>query len=112
LEATYLLIGPTNPELPLRVNMMRGIEQYRNEPEEIWGWLFYGKNIQDTIRLSAHTGEHKTVKLELSLREPTEYGYSTKKKHQTPADSSISQSTSGAPAELILKHTDEKKYQI
>lgn len=53
LEAIFLLLGPNNPELPLRVNVFRGIEQFRNDPEELWGWLFYKKDLTRAIELEA-----------------------------------------------------------
>ncbi len=43
LEGIFLLLGPTNPTLPLQVSVLRGIEQFRSDPEELWGWLFFEK---------------------------------------------------------------------
>jgi AAA15 family ATPase/GTPase len=49
LEAIFLLVGPTTPELTVRISGFRGIEQFRNDPEELWGWFFYNKNLKSTI---------------------------------------------------------------
>src|SRR5262245_61250543 len=55
LEAMLLLSGPTNPELPLTLNGLRGIDQVRNDAEEIWGWLFHNKKTESNIRIEGKT---------------------------------------------------------
>ncbi len=40
LEAMFLLLGPTNPQLTLTINAFRGIEQYKAEADDLWvGYL-------------------------------------------------------------------------
>ena len=69
LEAIFLLAGPTNPELPLRLNLFRGIEQVRADPEDMWGWLFYKKRIEHDIwiKAEAEIGRRRAEQLTISL---------------------------------------------
>ncbi len=52
LEALFLHIGAHNPELPLRVNAIRGIERFPLQPDEVWGWFFYDKRTDRSIQSS------------------------------------------------------------
>lgn len=67
LEALYLHIGATNPELPLRVNTFRGIEKYEIDPVNIWGWLFFNKIVDNPIELNSKddSGINRSLKIEL-----------------------------------------------
>ncbi|MBK9095241.1 MAG: AAA family ATPase [Anaerolineae bacterium] len=51
LEALFLHIGAHNPELPLRVNAIRGIERFPLQPDEVWGWFFYDKRTDRSIQI-------------------------------------------------------------
>ncbi|WP_330202807.1 AAA family ATPase [Cyanobacterium sp. Dongsha4] len=53
LEAIFLLLGANIPDLSLRINMFRGIEQFTNNYETMWGWLFNNKKIDNIIELIA-----------------------------------------------------------
>ena len=67
LEAMFLLLGPTNPQLTLTINAFRGIEQYKAEADDLWGWLFYDKQIDKPIVLEAklRTGKRRTLTIKL-----------------------------------------------
>ena len=53
LEALFLHIGAHNPELPLKVNAIRGIERVPIQSELAWGWLFYDKRTGNEITLGS-----------------------------------------------------------
>src|SRR6266516_1632072 len=53
LEALFLHVGPTSPQLPIGINANRGITQVSEDPRETWGWLFYGKHIEVPIELTS-----------------------------------------------------------
>lgn len=63
LEAIFLLLGANIPDLSLRINMFRGIEQFTNNYETMWGWLFNNKKIDNIIELIA-----KKIKMKLNLK--------------------------------------------
>ena len=44
LESIYLQLGPGNPALSVFVNAFRGIESFKKDPDDIWGWLFSGSD--------------------------------------------------------------------
>lgn len=55
LEAIFLHLGPNNPELALRINGFRGMEPVLLEAEPLWGWLFYGKDLNSTIVITSQS---------------------------------------------------------
>src|SRR5262252_1091413 len=59
LEAIFLQLGPHIPALSLRLNTWRGIEQVNVDAEELWGWLFFGRRIDETIDLLGMRGEQQ-----------------------------------------------------
>jgi hypothetical protein len=70
LEAIFLQLGPNNPELPTRLDGFRGIEQTRVDAEEVWGWLFFGKRIDETIELLGSSKNQQSCALRIRLVEP------------------------------------------
>ena len=109
LEAIFLHLGPNNPELTLRLNAWRGIEQSNVDAEEIWGWLFLGRHIDATIEIlgmySGRCGEQQNT-LQIHLEEPEEARLVPNKETDQP--SSISRSLTTAPSwrELAWKFQD------
>lgn len=63
LEAIFLMLGANIPDLSLRLNLFRGIEQFSNDYEIMWGWLFNNKNINSTIELIAENENKKTPEI-------------------------------------------------
>ena len=61
LEALFLLLGARNPDISLRLNAWRGIQQYASNWEETWGWLFYGKQMAAAIDFLLQSGRQLTV---------------------------------------------------
>jgi hypothetical protein len=70
LEALFLFSSPNNPLLPLQLNSLRGVPQVEAEAAEMGGWLFFGKNIDETIELIGETvdGGRGTLKIRLEQR--------------------------------------------
>jgi AAA15 family ATPase/GTPase len=71
LEAIFMLAGPHNPDISLRINMFRGIEKFAGEPEEAWGWLFFNKRVDDPIRITTVDDKNVSRSLQISLPELT-----------------------------------------
>jgi len=67
LEAIFLLLGPDNPQLPMMVNVLRGIQWFDAIPEEAWGWLFRNKDTQGHIQLSGTTSQGERLTLGIHL---------------------------------------------
>ncbi len=68
LEALFLQQGPSNPTLELRINTMRGLEDFGNNPKEIWGSLFYKSDLQNKIKISTIDDSDipRTIKIALT----------------------------------------------
>ncbi len=109
LEALFLHSGSTNSDLPLRVNVMRGMERFNLDPIELWGWLFYGKKIDQPIRLTSHDGSGRHHSLKIALADP---------KNPQPVDSRIAlrpesaASTESRAKELSLEYEDSSGVRV
>jgi hypothetical protein len=64
LEGIFLHLGPNVPNLSIGLNAFRGLSQLDFGAEELWGWLFFGKRIDETIELHSTS----TDALQRSLR--------------------------------------------
>jgi len=73
LEALFLLHGAHNPNLELRLNIWRGIQQFPSNWEEAWAWLFYRKRINAPIELSACAGLDFEQGVSIKLTSPREF---------------------------------------
>jgi len=67
LEAVFLHLGPDNPELGLRINAMRGLEEFKIDLEETWGNLFYNFDTKTIIELSSQDEKGHARKLMISF---------------------------------------------
>jgi len=67
LEALFLLLGAHNPEIPVRLNVLRGTQPFAPEPDDTWGWLFRDKLTRSPIVVEATQDDGTTANLELSL---------------------------------------------
>ena len=67
LEGLFLHLGGTNPELPLNINVLRGVAKLTPNAQEIWGWLFTNKDFKKTIRLSSYDDNGKKRELAITL---------------------------------------------
>jgi hypothetical protein len=105
LEALFLHAGYFNPELPIRVNAMRGLEPWPGQADEIWGWLFPDKRSDAPITLRGSYVAGNTTTLTIRAREEAPATL-----EQVPAQQESSVTTaptrSTAAAELALEYRD------
>ncbi len=66
LEAIFLLLGATNPELTLRVNQLRGIHAIQADMRESWGWLFRVREFEKEILVAARSSDGMTHELQVA----------------------------------------------
>ena len=113
LEAVFLLVGPTNPQLTVKLGGIRGVTEFRNDAEDIWGWLFFEKRTHKPIDIKAESENRKNRTLTITLADPkksnigvTRVGARNKwtKSRGGTFDASSSTST---PSQLNLKYWDE-----
>ncbi len=103
LEAIFLHLGSHLPDIPLRINSFRGIEIFNNNPESMWGWLFYQKNIHNHIELIAI--EDNKIAIELLIKEKQEeLDFSELQSEKNIKISSSSTTTIGSQ-ELVFSYT-------
>ncbi len=108
LESIFLIAGPINPDLPLRLGVLRGIEQFRINPEELWGWLFHNKNLKREIVIELESEACKRRSLTIGLGERKEVRYKNLPKKQSRSNGSLATaSTEIKPTELLLRYRNE-----
>ncbi|MCC7367363.1 MAG: AAA family ATPase [Chloroflexi bacterium] len=75
LEALFLLLSPTNPEVILTIANLRGIETVLADGPNAWGWIFNSAAEAEVVTLSAVDDRAQSVKLRIkssrSLRMPS-----------------------------------------
>jgi hypothetical protein len=107
LEALFLHLGPNNPDLSLRLYALRGVEQFAIDAEEIWGWLFYGKRINETIELASEDEEGMQRFLDVRLAMPERLQVTPPGNgNMTPGKVIGSLTTAMGPSELKLEYRD------
>jgi hypothetical protein len=70
LEALFLSYGPNNPELSLRIGLFRGLQSLPPTPDELWGWLFYNRNLSEPVELKVLEENGQAFSLRINLGEP------------------------------------------
>ncbi|OGG55388.1 MAG: hypothetical protein A3F84_04490 [Candidatus Handelsmanbacteria bacterium RIFCSPLOWO2_12_FULL_64_10] len=114
LEAMFLHIGPNNPELPMRINVFRGIQRF--DAEEMWGWLFFDKHVDEVIEVISQNeaGANRSLRIQMVESEGFRPAPSrdNDKVTESPAGfltGSLSGSLTTATGlhELMLKYQDE-----
>ena len=73
LEAMFLHSGPQNPSLPTTIENLRGRYRFALNPKAIWGWLFPGRDTDETIELAGtgDCGGMHTLQVRLSRQTPS-----------------------------------------
>jgi hypothetical protein len=108
LEAFFLMAGPTNPHLPLQVNIFRGIDQFRFDPEELWGWLFNSEGQRREIVVEVDMEDHKKRTLKIKLGRQSQIRLANRRKQPSGTQrASGTASTTIQPAELLLDYESE-----
>lgn len=105
LEALFLLSGPTNPQLPLQLSALRGVEVFRNDAVEMWGWLFHKKDTHKTIEMEAYLVG--TTRRSLQLRLIESKGLKFRPRRRPTGKRLHSSSSIEKPAELEMRYVDE-----
>lgn len=110
LEAIFLHLGPGNPELPLRVGLMRGIERFPADPDEMWGWLFPYRRTTEKISLSSVDTSDVRRSLEISLvdQRVSDLPPSDDQGKEAIAPGTALSTTAIGPKELVLEYSDTK----
>lgn len=67
LEAAFLLLGAHTPELTVRLNVFRGLENVTAEAREFWGWLFRDFQISRSIAIEAIDESNNARRLMIDL---------------------------------------------
>jgi len=108
LEGLFLHLGPNNPALPMSLNPHRGIEQLDlGDAEEMWGWLFFRKQLDDVIELISRRDDSRECTLKIRLAElEGEMIVAPTSGATKPTALSGSLTTGGRARELILDYLD------
>lgn len=119
LEAVFLLLGANNPEISLRLNAWRGIQQYASNWEETWSWLFYGKQVAATIELLAQNEAEFEQGVSIKLTPPREFEVSVRGQTDLPLATGRSASDSGKSvkfgvelSDLVLEYHDSQGQKV
>ncbi|MFQ6039949.1 MAG: ATP/GTP-binding protein [Candidatus Poribacteria bacterium] len=111
LEALFLHCGPTNPDLPRRVNLFRGIEPLSTEAdslwEPLWSSLFYKFDDSATIELWGEEvdGKQRTLRLSLVYQQTSQVKIHENMKESTTRETS-SLSIEALGKSLKLEYND------
>ncbi len=105
LEALWLHVGVNTPDLPLRLNMLRS-GQTLADVVEVWGWMFFDKQVQNVIQLASQSEDGAGRTMRVSVAQPKEF-------HQPPGNGGAesaspvgSLTTATGPGELLLDYQD------
>ncbi len=70
LEAILIHVSPNSPDLPLRVNIIRGIEQGDVNVQDVWEGLFFDKRTNESVQLTSVDRNDVSRTLQIRLAEP------------------------------------------
>ena len=104
LEAVWIQLGPGNPELALRLNAFRGLQFVPLEAEELWGWLFYKKHVDNAIELVNSDEAGNQRRLLIHLEQPKQSVVSPQKERQLTAKELT---TAGRGQDLVLTYESQ-----
>jgi len=104
LEALWIQLGPGNPELELRLNAFRGLQFVPLEAEELWGWLFYNKQVDSAIELVNSDEAGNQRRLVIHLEQPRQSLVHPQKEKQLTAKELT---TAGRALDLVLRYESQ-----
>jgi hypothetical protein len=107
LEAVFLLLGPDNPELPMRLSALRGIQWFEAVPEETWGWLFPNRDTGQTIELASRDESRRQRRLRIRLAEPEASPLPVGGNGKNVPPKSLGSATTAAGARELLMEYEE-----
>lgn len=103
LESMFLLTGPTNPELPIKVNIFRNY--FNNVDDYMWKLLFKDLDVSQSIKISGDLSDPKQVR-KLTIK--PNYENVLKSKTDIIEDNSISSAfITGLDLELELTNVSK-----
>lgn len=107
LEALFLHIGSKNPELPLRINVLRGIiPQFPLKIESLWNSLFHNYDSEKTISIESTDTRHKSRKLEIKLASKDETKLLKPKDKKSKLDETSITTSTSSQDRIELKYYD------
>ncbi len=106
LEGIFLHLGVNNPQIPLRVNIIRGIERFKIQPEDLWGWLFFAKRLSEPIILTSIDDRGVSRTVEIALVVPETSHISAQDRDTTKHSAAFSSAALEGPRELVLSYHD------
>jgi predicted ATPase len=106
LEALLLHLGAYNPQLPVIVNAIRGFDRFATDPDDIWGWLFPGKDTTSTIEITTIREQAAEYSVRIFLRERKQTSISQTPEVRTAASTATSVVAGAAARELVIEYTD------
>ena len=105
LEALFLYAGCRNPDLPGRIEALRGRTHFLLHPEGVWGWLFPGKRTDKTVEFVGTHDLGWTDRLRVTLKVSTTAVTSADEQESPDFSSGDAASSTGrGPKDLILEH--------
>lgn len=107
LEAIFMQLAPNNPELALRIHIMRGLERVRLESEDVWGWLFASRHLDQEITIEGQldSGGIRTLTLSLGPKVINRSPSSTERATGVSSQQA-SYTTTPGPVPLVLRWQD------
>jgi hypothetical protein len=105
LEALFLHAGPDKPDLPLNVNLIRGLQLLTLDAVDVWSWMFFEKKISESIELTSLRGENVRAFLKIRLVESkkSRLDISANAEHLRPVGPLT---TLAGPRDLVLEYED------
>lgn len=88
LEGIFLMRGAHNPDISVRLNAWRGVQQFATTWDETWGWLFFGKRTDAMIELSARNDDGSEETALVKLTPPREFEVTVSGQDELPLSSS------------------------
>jgi AAA15 family ATPase/GTPase len=70
LEAFFLLLGSKNAEIPMRLNTFRSLTPVSLNADDLWGWLFYNRSLEQKIELKCKDSRNTTHTVTITLGTP------------------------------------------
>lgn len=110
LEAIFLHLGPNNPELALRVNTFRGMERFGLETEQVWGWLFYEKNLRSAITINSTAVDAIRRRLKITVQQEPSTLTPSSREEETLKTHAPTSTQMGFPS-LVLEYLDSTGVQ-
>jgi hypothetical protein len=105
LEAIFLHLGANKPELPLQVNLVRGIQLLSLSAVDVWGWMFFNKEISQTIELTSLHRDDVSASVKARLVEPGKSRLDISANAEPPKLVGPLTTMTG-PSELVLEYQD------